>query len=311
MNRIAHALMVFLAMMLTLACRQAEQKKGEEPAEEGRTPVLAESVSSEPMSEYVELNATSAFQQKSYLKSNVNGYLISNATHLGDYVTRGKVLFTVKTKESQSIGDAVNRLDTTLRFSGTNTIVANETGYITQLDHQSGDYVQDGEQLAVISNMSSFVFLLDLPYELRPFVVGKRTVQMILPDGEKMTGTVGAFMPMVDATSQTQGLVIHVSPPHPIPENLIARVRIVKREKTDALSLPKSAILTDETQSAFWVMRLMDSATAVKVPVKKGIETGGRVEILSPKFSLADLILVSGNYGLPDTAKVVVQKPGE
>jgi multidrug efflux pump subunit AcrA (membrane-fusion protein) len=118
-------------------------------------------------------------------------------------------------------------------------------------------------------------------------------------------------MPMVDATSQTQGLVIHVSPPHPIPENLIARVRIVKREKTDALSLPKAAILTDETQSNFWVMKMVDSATAVKVQVRKGIETGGRVEILSPKFSSADLILVSGNYGLPDTAKVVMEKSGE
>jgi multidrug efflux pump subunit AcrA (membrane-fusion protein) len=311
MNRIAHALMLFLTMTLALACHQAEQKKEEEPAEEGRTPVVAESVSSEPMSEYVELNATSAFLQKSYLKSNVNGYLLSNATHLGDYVTRGQVLFTVKTKESQSIGDAVSRLDTTLKFTGTNTIVATETGYITQLDHQSGDYVQDGEQLAVISNMGSFVFLLDLPYELRPFVVGKRSVQLVLPDGEKMNGSIGSFMPMVDATSQTQGMVIHVSSPHPIPENLIARVRIVKREKADALSLPKAAILTDETQSEFWVMKMMDTATAVKVAVKKGMEAGGRVEILSPRFSASDLILVSGNYGLPDTAKVIMQKPGE
>jgi len=303
--------MLAFFMPLVMACHQADPKKEEEPATEGRTPVVAESVSREPMLEYVELNATSAFQQKSYLKSNVNGYLLSNATHLGDYVSRGQVLFTVKTKESQSIGDAVSKLDTTLKFTGTNTIVANETGYITQLDHQSGDYVQDGEQLAVISNMGSFVFLLDLPYELRPFVQGKRSVELILPDGEKLIGSIGAFMPMVDASSQTQGMVIQVSPPHPIPENLIARVRIIKREKGDALSLPKAAILTDETQSEFWVMKMVDSTTAAKVPVKKGMETGGRVEILSPRFSPTDLILISGNYGLPDTASVVMQKPAE
>jgi hypothetical protein len=61
-------------------------------------------------------------------------------------------------------------------------------------------------------------------------------------------------------------------------------------------------------QSNFWVMKLIDSTTAVKVPVQKGIESGNRVEILSPKFSPSDMILTSGNYGLPDTAKVIVQQ---
>jgi multidrug efflux pump subunit AcrA (membrane-fusion protein) len=310
MNLRKHTLSMSLLLLLAFSCRQAKETK-EEPAVEGRTPVMAEPVSSDPMSEYVELNATSAFLQKSYVKSNVNGYLISNSTHLGDYVTRGRALFTVKTKESQSIGDEVNRLDTSFRFSGTNQILANENGYITQLNHQTGDYVQDGEQLAVISNMASFVFLLDLPYELRQYVLKSKSVQLVLPDGEKLVGQIGSFMPMVDAASQTQSIVIRVSPGHPIPENLIAKVRVVKKERSNATSIPKSAILTDETQSEFWVMKMTDSATAVKVPVQKGMEAGGRVEILSPRFTSSDLILVSGNYGLPDTARVVVTKPGE
>jgi hypothetical protein len=54
-------------------------------------------------------------------------------------------------------------------------------------------------------------------------------------------------------------------------------------------------------------MKLIDSATAVKVPVRKGIETKDRVEILEPVFSPGDKILVTGNYGLPDTAKVKVE----
>jgi hypothetical protein len=56
-------------------------------------------------------------------------------------------------------------------------------------------------------------------------------------------------------------------------------------------------------------MKLIDSATAVKVPVKKGMETKDRVEILSPVFSADARILVTGNYGLPDTAKVKVEQP--
>jgi hypothetical protein len=81
-------------------------------------------------------------------------------------------------------------------------------------------------------------------------------------------------------------------------------VRVLKTSRKSAQSLPRSALLTDETENEFWVMKLIGDSIAVKVPVKKGIETKDRVEILSPVFSPADRILVSGNYGLPDSAKV-------
>jgi multidrug efflux pump subunit AcrA (membrane-fusion protein) len=167
--------------------------------------------------------------------------------------------------------------------------------------------VQDGEQLAVISDRSSFVFLLDLPYELRPIVLGKKNVELLLPDGTKLNGVVGPVMPTVDSASQTQSVVIRVNSNSAIPENLIAKVRIMKTARAGTQSLPKGALLTDETESDFWVMKLTDSATAIKVPVKKGIETKDRVEILEPVFAPGDKILVTGNYGLPDTAKVKVE----
>ncbi|HLZ89400.1 MAG TPA: efflux RND transporter periplasmic adaptor subunit [Puia sp.] len=274
------------------------------------TPVTVATVDRGGLDDYIELNAVSTFLQKSYVKAIANGYLQSADVYPGKYVDAGQVLFTMKTKEAQTIGNAIEKLDTTLRFSGTSSIRANQHGYITQLNHQSGDYVQDGEQLAVISDRSSFVFLLDLPYELRPFVLGKKNVELSLPDGTKLNGTLGPVMPTVDSASQTQSVVIRIASSSAIPENLIARVRIVKSAKVNTQSLPKAALLTDETESDFWVMKLIDSATAVKVPVKKGIETKDRVEILSPVFAKEDKILVTGNYGLPDTAKVKVETGG-
>jgi hypothetical protein len=55
-------------------------------------------------------------------------------------------------------------------------------------------------------------------------------------------------------------------------------------------------------------MQLIDTITAVKVPVVKGLEAGDRVEIIEPKFKSGDRFVLSGNYGLPDTAKVLIQK---
>ena len=55
-------------------------------------------------------------------------------------------------------------------------------------------------------------------------------------------------------------------------------------------------------------MKMINDTTAVKVPVKKGIESGDKVEIVSPEFSAKDKIVVNGNYGLADTALVIIQK---
>jgi len=270
------------------------------------TPVTVTTVTNAPFNDSIELNAVSAFLQKSYVKANANGYLQSSDVYPGKYVEVGQPLFTLKTK-AQSIGNAIGQLDSSLKFTGINTIKANQHGYLTQLDHQSGDYVQDGEQLAVISDRNSFVFLLNLPYELRPAILGKHTATLLLPDGTRLEGTIGPLMPTVDSASQTQNVVIRVNTSASIPENLIAKVRILRTARPKAQSLPRSALLTDETESNFWVMKLIDSATAVKVPVKKGVETADRVEVLSPIFDPDDKILVTGNYGLPDTAKVKVE----
>ncbi len=113
-------------------------------------------------------------------------------------------------------------------------------------------------------------------------------------------------MPAVDTAAQTQGVVIEIPAGKQIPENLVATARLIHTEKQNAQSLPKSAVLSNETQTEFWVMKLINPTTAVKVPVTKGIEIGERVEILTPKFAKDDKIVVTGNYGLSDTAKVKI-----
>ncbi|MFL9484017.1 efflux RND transporter periplasmic adaptor subunit [Chitinophagaceae bacterium LWZ2-11] len=310
MYRIANYYKVFVLSILFFACKPGEDKtaKAEDAPGDAKTPVTVTDVTHEPLTEYIDLNAVSSFLLKSYVKANANGYLQSMNTYIGKGVDKGQVLFTLKTKEAQSLGNTLSDLDSTFKFSGVNTIKSTEKGYITQLNHQSGDYVQDGEQLAVISDINSFVFLLDLPYELKPYLQNQHTVDLLLPDGTKIQGTIASAMPTVDQVSQTQSIIIKVNTAHTLPENLIAKVRIIKAAKNNVTSLPKAAVLTDETQSEFWIMKMIDSTTAVKVPIKKGLETKDRIEILSPALLPSDKILLTGNYGLGDTAKVVVEK---
>ena len=295
------------ALWLLVSCHSKSSTASEE-AKSSRTPVSIVAAGNEPMEEYVELNATSSFQQKWVVRANATGYLQSANVQLNKPVQSGQVLYTVKTKEAQSIGNAINILDSGFRFSGVNTIRANGSGFISQINHQNGDYVQDGDQLALITDTRSFVFLLDMPYELRPYVMDKKSLEMVLPDGEKLTGTLAGNLPTMDAGSQTQSVVLKVQSPHPLPENLIAKVKVVKSYRNNTPSLPRAAVLTDETQSEFWVMKMINDSTAVKVSVKKGIESREKIEILLPVFSATDKIIVTGNYGLSDTARVQIVK---
>lgn len=300
--------LLFVLVFISISACHKTGKVVEETPVDSRTPVTVTTINQGEMQDFLELNATSAFLQKSFVKATSNGYLQSVSIKLGEYVGVNKVLFSLKTKETQGLGNILNGLDSSFKFSGITKIPATQSGYITQLNHQNGDYVQDGEQLAVISEINSFVFLLDLPYELRPYIFNQKSVKLTMPDGEVLAGTIIQMMPTVDAVSQTESVAIKVNAKHQIPENLIAKVRIVKKTKMNAISLPKKAILTDETQANFWVMKMINDSTAVKIPIQKGIELGERVEILLPKFQQRDKILVTGNYGLADTASVKIEK---
>ena len=303
---------IFILPSVLLGCLLVSCHFGKAPVAEsqpeGRTPVTVTRVIIGALNECVELNATSQFQLKTSVKSSANGYLREVNIRLGQQISKGDKLFAIKSKEAQNLGNIVSRVDSTLRFAGRIQVNAPGSGYILQLAYREGDYVQDGETIATIGDMKSLVFLLELPYELKPFLPGNKTVILSLPDGEQLKGTLASAMPMVDASSQTQSYIIKVDNSKPIPENLIAKVQFVKKASAKAMLLPKEAILTNEVQSQFWIMQMKDSTTAIKVLVTKGIESGDSVEIVSPHLNPDSKILVTGNYGLPDTAKVVIEK---
>lgn len=303
----------FVSSLLLLSCKSKKAASDDEEAapKDVKTPVTITTIATTPLSDYVELNATSSYLQNNFIKASANGYLKSVNIKLGQMVHAGELAFTLQTKEAHALGNTINKLDPSFNFSGIINIKASASGYIQSLNHQVGDYVQDGEQLAVLTDATGFGFMLNVPYELRPYVNTGKTLEVDLPDGTHLNGVVSKLMPNVDSASQTQAVFIKVAAPATIPQNLIAKVRIVKDQKQNAVSLPKEAVLTDESQTNFWIMKMIDSVTAVKVPIIKGMETKDRVEIVRPQLTANDKILLTGNYGLPDTAKVIIMKKEE
>ena len=273
------------------------------------TPVTVTSPGFGDMSDTIEINAVSSFLLKTNVKATANGYLETSYVDLGKYVNKGQTLFMLKTKEAEALGSTIDQLDTSLHFHGTVAVKSPGSGYVTQLSFTSGSYVQDGELLAEITDTKSFAFLLDLPYELKPYISDNKALQLRLPDGTTLNGFIESELPTLDSVAQTQRFIIKVDSKKLIPENLIAKVTITKSRKNNTVILPKAAVLSNEEQTEFWIMQMINDSVAVKVPIEKGLETKQDVEIISPALTTSSKILLTGNYGLEDTAKVRVIKP--
>lgn len=288
------------------SCKSNDADAGDDEvaAEDVVTPVTITHPLHGNINETVELNATSAFLLKTFAKSNAIGYLQSSDIKVGEYVSKGQTLFTIKTKEAVALGNTINRLDSSLHFEGVTKIKSPISGYVSQLSYTAGNYVQDGEQLAEITDKSSFVFLLDLPYELKPYLPQNKTLQLHLADSTILEGYIQSTLPTVDSVAQTQRYIIKVRTDKLIPENLVAKVQLIKQQMLNATLLVKAAVLSNEEQTEFWIMKLMNDSTAIKTDIKKGLESGNNIQVVEPALNDSDKIILTGNYGLSDTAKI-------
>ncbi|MEJ2054397.1 MAG: hypothetical protein P8X42_10790, partial [Calditrichaceae bacterium] len=83
-------------------------------------------------------------------------------------------------------------------------------------------------------------------------------------------------------------------------------VRLPLQTAKNAVVLSRDAILSNETQDKFWVMKLTGDSIAERVYIQKGLENDSLVQITKPVLSVNDRIINEGGFGLPDSAKVVV-----
>ena len=295
---------IFLLPIAILFCNGCNHNANDSQADvvEAKTPVTLTNISIENISDSISLNAVSSFLKKNSLKSSAVGFVDKVNIKLGDYVEKGQVLFSVKTKEAAAFTS--KSVDSILNFNGSIPIVASSAGIVSELNKQTGDYVADGDQLCMIAQKNSLVFLLNVPFEMNRFVKLNSVCTIELPDNSHLSGKIESKLSSVNPISQTQSYIVKTKDEKNLPENLIAEISVLKTVKKNAITLPKAAILSDETEENFWVMKMINDSTAVKVPIIKGLESDSKVEIITPHFSNKDKIVLAGNYGLADTALV-------
>jgi biotin carboxyl carrier protein len=288
------------------ACNQSTATSEDEEIATVITPITVVTISYKPVTETIDLPAVTAFINKSIVRSATTGTVESISIAIGDIVKKYQSLYTIRTREASAINNSFKG-DSALSFSGRINITASKEGVISSVSHQNGDFVQEGDELAVISEQSSLVFILDAPFEYVKYVENNKSCKIRLPDNQIINGNITGKLPEMDTQAQTVRYFVSPLNDGHFPANLNAVVSIVKSSKIKAAILPKSAVLGNETQTEFWIMKLINDTIAIKVPVKKGFENNEEVEISSPEFLQSDRIILTGSYGLPDTARVIIK----
>lgn len=293
-------------ILLVAACKSRTSTSEVEEKARVITPVTVVTVTYKPVTETIDLPAVTAFINKNIVRSTTTGTVENISIALGDNVKKGQLLYTILTREASAIKNSL-KYDSTFSFNGKVNIIAGKDGVISSISHQNGDFVQEGDELAVLSEQNSLVFILDTPFEYVKYVENNMNCKILLPDNQVIDGTITGRLPEMDSQAQTIKYVIRPFITGHLPANLNVFVSIVKSIRPKSKILPKAAVLSNETQTEFWVMKLINDTTAIKVLVIKGFENNEEVEIAAPEFLESDRIILTGSYGLPDTARVIVK----
>jgi multidrug efflux pump subunit AcrA (membrane-fusion protein) len=295
--------MFVLALFFFLfSCKHRTQ---EAAVNESGTPVQVTTVTKKVLADTLNLYGTISYVKKTPILSPVTGFLQSVNTVAGEMPAEGKILFTLKTKEAAAYPDDI--ADTLFK----NSVISVRATHPDRIDSvlkQSGDFVQEGEVLCQTVDRASMVVVLNFPFENNDVVRTGKNCSVIFPGKKYYSATVTKVLPEADMTSQMQQAYLRIKSDEIFPEFLNVQVNFIEAGTKESYVLPKSAILTNETMNEYWVMKLVDDSTAVKEDITPGKKTREDVEIVEPVFAPSDRILISGNYGMPDTAKVTIIK---
>lgn len=304
----SHLLLPLLLLLAVSACRQnpaPPTSTAPAAAPTNRTNVIAGRPVIQRMAEEVTMNAITSYTTRENIRATVTGYVEHTAIARGQSLTAGTEAFRLKTKEAEALGEELLS-DPAINITGIIPVKVKTAGIVTQVFFADGDYVVDGDILAELTKPSSLAVTLYVPYEYNKLVSSGKRVTVRLPDGERLDGRVRQLLPTEDANSQTTPYLVSLSSVRFLPENLNVTVTIPTSVQPNALVVPRAAVQSNEEQTEFWVMQIISDTLAVRQNVALGMRNDSLTELRNTTLTPADRIVVTGAYGLADTATITL-----
>ncbi len=210
----------------------------------------------------------------------------------------------------QQVRNALGALNTARSQLALYTLRAPLSGQVTSVGVTVGETVDTAAKVAVIANLSALQLKINLPSDSLSQIHRGLPLTFTVNSlkGHTFSAVIETIAPTTDAATGTvPALALVSNPNHALKDDTVARVQILVERRSAILIVPQAAVLTDPDTGKASIVTVGSDGTAHVVSVQPGLSAGGRVAI---KSGLADgqQVAVSGQYGLPDGAKVQVQR---
>lgn len=177
------------------------------------------------------------------------------------------------------LAQASARLDE-LRITKNNTTITSPVdGFVGRRYVDPGAFVSNNAPVVQVVDISLVRLVVNLvERDLRRVGVGARgTVDVDAFPGEQFEGRIARIAPVLDPATRTAEMEIEIpNPTKRLKPGMYARVSLITNTKTDALVVPKSAIVDVSGRRGVYTV---NNRQAVFRPVTVGIEDAERIEI--------------------------------
>ncbi len=297
-------ILLYLIASIINSCKNGNQGT-EQVAQISTINVATVSILQGDIQQNIRLNGKIIYLKKTAVVSPISGYILKISANYGDLVQKNSILFEIQTKENK----ALENMNVSLAKTGIIEVLAPSNGIISEMNmNQTGMYIAEGAVLCTITESNNFLAQVNVPFEFNQLIEMAKTCKVFLPDESIINGEVVRILPTINESSQTQNVLIKLNTDRRLPENLNLQVQFVGSTHKESFLVPREALLTNETQSEFWLMKMVHDSLAVRVVVKKGLENDSLIEVTSSELSSKDIVITEGAYGLGDSIVVNIVK---
>jgi len=170
-------------------------------------------------------------------------------------------------------------------------------GIVVRLLLDNGMTVAPQIPVAIIADSRKKVVAINIGEKFLPKIKKGMKASVVAdqyPDKE-IPGEILRVSPFVDPMTRSAYCVVSISKPKGITLGSFANVFIHLEEKTDALLLPRRALIEDMTTGESYIFVVKDDK-AIKVPVEVGIVNENKAEILNELSAESQVITLGKEY---------------
>ena len=188
----------------------------------------------------------------------------------------------------------INALTSNNKAKLTTTVYSNESGYITKLNVQEGEYIAEGGTIVQLADLSTLWAEAQVYTSQYSQINSNGAVTVQLPDiGKEIRGKLEFVNPEISPDKRIN--LIRVTIPNQgnkLRPGMSAYV-ILKGRQRNVLSLPMDAVIRDAKGATVWVQTGKNTFKNKMVTV--GLESGDRIEITGG-LNTNDVVVTSGAY---------------